>query len=142
MERIEHVLGIKGSDVVTVRSTSAVLAAVRQMHGRHVGSVLVEEAGALVGILTERDVVSRVVVPDRDAALTVVRDVMTPDLVVIDPQVTVADAMVMMTASRCRHLPVVDHGRLCGLVSVGDLTAWLVREQQLVIDNLHDYIIH
>ncbi|MBL0214886.1 MAG: CBS domain-containing protein [Myxococcales bacterium] len=142
MERIEHVLGIKGSDVVTVRSTSAVLAAVRQMHGHHVGSVLVEEAGALVGILTERDVVSRVVVPDRDAALTVVRDVMTPDLVVIDPQVTVADAMVMMTASRCRHLPVVDHGRLCGLVSVGDLTAWLVREQQLVIDHLHDYIIH
>jgi CBS domain-containing protein len=142
MERIEHVLGIKGSVVVTVRSTSPVLAAVRQMHGRHVGSVLVEEAGALVGILTERDVVSRVVVPDRDAALTVVRDVMTPDLVVVDPQVTVADAMVMMTASRCRHLPVVDHGRLCGLVSVGDLTAWLVREQQLVIDHLHDYIIH
>jgi len=60
---------------------------------------------------------------------------------VIDPKVTVGEAMVVVTSRRCRHLPVFDRGRLCGIVSAGDLSAWLVREQTLVINELHDYIV-
>jgi CBS domain-containing protein len=142
MERIAQVLALKGSHTETVQPSTSVLVAVRHMHARRVGSVLVENAGALVGILTERDVLARVIVPARDPATMLVGEVMTSELFAIDPRVTVAEAMSLMTEARCRHLPVIDCGRLCGLVSAGDLATWLVHEQQLVIDNLHDYITH
>jgi CBS domain-containing protein len=138
--RIHQILAHKGYAVETVELDVSVLAAVRQMHVGHVGSVVVVDGDGLVGILTERDVLVRVVAPGLDPATVRVRDVMMRELVVIDRDVTVGDAIVIITNRRCRHLPVIESGRLCGLVSAGDLTAWLVREQRLVIDDLQAYI--
>jgi CBS domain-containing protein len=137
---IASVLEHKGSDVVTVSPETTVLVAVQQMNDRKIGALLVLERGLPVGIFTERDVLVRVVAAGADSKTTQVREVMTRNPVVVRSDVTVADTMRVMTDKRCRHLPVVDDNKLRGLISIGDLTSWLVRHQQRTIDDLHDYM--
>ena len=114
--------------------------AVRQMNEHRIGSVAVMDGPRLVGIFTERDVLVRVVAAKRDAATTRVADVMSAPVKSIKADTTVRDTMRVMTGSRLRHLPVLDGGKVVGLVSIGDLTKWLVRDQQVHIDDLERYI--
>ena len=137
---IASVLEQKGSDVVTVAPETTVLAAVHQMNERRIGALLVVERTRPVGIFTERDVLVRVVAAGLDPTSTPVGEVMTRSPVTVRSDVTVAQAMMVITEKRCRHLPVIDGTRLCGLISIGDLTSWLVRHQQRTIDDLHDYM--
>jgi CBS domain-containing protein len=137
---IANVLELKGNDVVTVSPETAVLGAVQQMNDRRIGALLVVERGRPVGIFTERDVLVRVVAAGLDPRTTPVGEVMTRNPVVIRSDATVSQAMVVITEKRCRHLPVLDGGRLCGLISIGDLTSWVVRDQQRTIEDLHDYV--
>jgi CBS domain-containing protein len=138
---IASVLEHKGSDVVTVSPETLVVAAVQQMNERKIGALLVVERGRPVGIFTERDVLVRVIAAGLDPRTTPVGEVMTRNPVAICSDATVAQAMVVITERRCRHLPVVDDGtRLRGLISIGDLTSWVVRDQQRMIDDLHDYM--
>lgn len=137
---IASVLEHKGDDVITVSPETTVLAAVRQMNDRRIGALLVVDRGRPVGIFTERDVLVRVISTGLDPEATPVGEVMTRNPVVIRSDATVAQAMVVITERRCRHLPVVDGTRLRGLISIGDLTSWVVRDQQRMIDDLHDYV--
>lgn len=137
---IASVLEHKGDDVITVSPETTVLAAVRQMNDRRIGALLVVDRGRPVGIFTERDVLVRVISTGLDPEATPVGEVMTRNPVVIRSDATVAQAMVVITERRCRHLPVVDGTRLRGLISIGDLTSWVVRDQQRMIDDLHDYM--
>jgi CBS domain-containing protein len=134
------VLDTKGHHVETTAPTTTVFAAITQMNAKRIGALVVVEQGATIGIFTERDVLVRVVARGCDPNTTCVRDVMTTELVTVTPETTVDDAMRIVTEQRCRHLPVVDAGRLCGLISSGDLTSWRVRDQRRQIDDLHDYI--
>jgi CBS domain-containing protein len=93
-----------------------------------------------VGIFTERDVLVRVVDAGRDPAATRVEEVMTRELAVIRSATRVEEAMSVMTEKRCRHLPVVEEGRLAGMISIGDVTRWIVRNQRHTIDDLVSYI--
>ena len=138
--RIFDVIANKGDQVEVIAADDLVDAAVDRMNHRHVGSLLVIEDHKLVGILTERDLLVRVLAARLDPASTYVHDVMTREVIVIGPGDSVTAAMEIITRRRCRHLPVVDGGRICGLVSAGDLSAWLVRDQQQTIDDLHQYI--
>jgi len=137
---IRAILERKGSHVETISAETTVLAAVVHMNARHIGSVLVLEAGGPVGILTERDIMRRIPEEQRDPKTTTVGEVMTTDLVVIDPQMSVGHAMTIVTKRRCRHLPVVVDGQIIGLVSAGDLTASLVDVHERTIADLTDYI--
>jgi CBS domain-containing protein len=137
---IASVLEHKGDDVVTVLPETSVLAAVRQMNDRRIGALLVVDRQRPVGIFTERDVLVRVIAAGLDPEATPVGEVMTRNPVVIRSDLTVAEAMMVITERRCRHLPVVDGTRLRGLISIGDLTSWVVRDQQRLIDDLHDYM--
>ena len=137
---IRDVLTVR--DIETTTPITTVRAAVATMNDRHIGSLLVIEEERPIGILTERDILVRVVEAGRDPATTPVAQVMTRELVLIDLETSVVEAMTIMTERRCRHLPVVDGNRLCGLVSSGDLTAWIVQEHQRTIHDLHDYITH
>ncbi len=139
-DRIQQLLAAKGNEVETIEPDATVLDAAQHMHDRRVGSVVVVEDDRIVGILTERDVMGRVVVAGLNPGTTAVRDVMTSDLYTVDPNTTVAEAMYIATNRRCRHLPVIDGDQLVGLVSAGDLTAWLVKEQRIAIDDLELYI--
>ncbi len=137
---IRELLASKHSRVEAIEPGATVGTAVAQMNARHVGSLLVIEQRRLVGILTERDLLVRVLAAKLDPAGITVGSVMTRNPIVITADDTIFDAMTVVTRTRCRHLPVVDRGEICGIVSVGDLTAWQVRDQQQTIDDLYLYI--
>ena len=137
---IANVLAHKGNDVVTVAPETTVLVAVQRMNDRKIGALLVLERGQPVGIFTERDVLVRVVVAGLDPKATPGGEVMTGSPVAVRSGATVGEAMRIITERRCRHLPIVDDNRLLGLISIGDLTNWVVRDQQRRIDDLHNFI--
>lgn len=138
---ITAILDRKGANVHNIPPEASALDAVHQMNARKIGSLLVMDDGKPVGIFTERDVLVRIVDAGLNPATTLVRDVMTANPIVIKPSVTVEEAMRIVTEKRRRHLPVIgEDGELRGLVSIGDLMRWIVREQDTYVDHLLDYI--
>ena len=141
-----NVLDRKGRNVETVVPETTVFDAVARMNECRIGSVLVADVYReglpfrAIGIFTERDVLVRVIARGLDPKTTRVVDVMTRDPVTIDAAATIAEAMRVITDRRCRHLPVVDATGLCGLISIGDLTKWLVRDHERTIADLQDFI--
>jgi CBS domain-containing protein len=138
--RLSEILKHKGSHVHQIHPEATALSAARQMNEEKIGCLLVVENNKPVGIFTERDVMNRIVDAGRDAAKTKVREVMSPDLIVVKPSITVEEAMRVITEKRRRHLPVYENGVLHGIISIGDLMRWIVREQDFVVDSLLDYI--
>ncbi len=139
---VAKVLETKSRHIEKVDLSATVASAVGLMNEREIGSVLVFDGTRLVGIFTERDVLVRVVGERRDPATVRVGAVMTPAPTVIEPTTTVAQAMALMTARRHRHVPVVVGDAVVGLVSAGDLTRWVIRDQARAINDLTDYIQH
>jgi len=139
-ETIERVLADKGDTVEAVAPDTSVLRAVERMNECHIGSLVVCDGERPVGIFTERDVLMRVVARGLDPKRTPVGEVMTRELIAIRPDVTVTEAMLVITERRCRHLPVVDDRGLRGLISIGDLTRWIVRDQEKTIEDLYEYL--
>lgn len=135
-ELIHH----KGSDVCHVEPETTIDEAARRMHQEKVGALLVMHDENIIGILTERDLLNRVVAKGVDPSATRVHEVMTREVVVVRPGITVRDAMLIVTEKRFRHLPVVEDGHLLGMLSSGDLTRWIVAEEEGVIHTLMDYI--
>jgi CBS domain-containing protein len=139
---INVLLHRKVSSAVHMLPPSAtVIEAVNTMNQHKVGSVLVTSARRLVGIFTERDVLTRVVGLGRDPGATTLSEVMTHHPVTIRPDITVDKVMEIVTVYRVRRLPVLDEfGTILGLISVGDLMAWLVEVHQAEATNLREYI--
>lgn len=139
-DTLKAVLAHKGSTVYSVDPEDSILDAVRKMNREHVGALLVCIDGRMVGIFTERDVLCRVLDEGRAPDATRVADVMTTEVVTVGPQTGVKDAMAVITERRIRHLPVVDDGDLLGVVSIGDLTRWVSRNQEGHIQHLMNFI--
>jgi len=137
---LSEVLREKGSTVYSVGPDHSVKQAVDLMNDKGVGSVLVMEGERVRGIFTERDVLRRVVAVGLSPDDTLVREVMTSDCIVVEPKTTVGETMSVITEKRVRHLPVVDGQKLLGLVSIGDLTRWVVRSQRFELKELYGYI--
>jgi CBS domain-containing protein len=110
------------------------------MNERNIGSILVMDGERMVGIFTERDVLTRVIPRHLDASKMPVSEVMTQRPVTITPTTTVEEAMMVVSDTRRRHLPVIDGGRVVGMISIGDLNRWVVRDQKRTIDDLIDYV--
>mgnify|MGYP000312525628 CR=1 FL=1 len=141
MATIATVLAEKGSrEVISVPPTATVRQAVEVMCGARVGAVLVCEGRTPCGILSERDLMVRVILAGHDPNTTLVQDVMTKEVACIGPDATVAEAMAVMTERRCRHLPVVESGEVVGLVSIGDLVRHESQGKEFTIRMLTDYI--
>lgn len=124
---VSALLESKGFDVRTVPATATVLDAVQEMINARIGSVLVVEDERLVGIFTERDVLVRVVGARRDPATTLVSFVMTQDPVSIDSSTTLEEILETHGGKEFRHLPVVDEGRIVGMISFRDVLRWMTR---------------
>ena len=139
-EQIKEILAVKGTNVYSVGPEASIMEAVTEMDVRGVGSLLVIANDLPVGIVTERDVLRRVVAANRSPSETRVSEVMTREVVAIHPEATVADAMALVDSKRCRHLPVVDDGKVVGIISSGDLTHWESRNHEFEIKQLVDYI--
>lgn len=134
------VLAGKGPVIHYVVPESTVLQAVEKMNDERIGAVLVCISGEMVGIFTERDVLCRVVAEGRDPDSTKVVEVMTQEVVAVRSTTSVEEAMAVFTEKRFRHLPVVDDGELKGLVSSGDLTRQVSRNQEGHIQDLMNFI--
>ena len=139
-QRVGDILRRKGEDVYSVGPLSTVIDAVNTMNDHRVGSVLVLEDGYPVGILSERDVLVRVVAAHRDPRQTLVRDVMTTRLYTASRDHSLLEVMKLMTDRRCRHIPVMDGETLVGLVSIGDLTKATQHNLRQEVRELSSYI--
>ena len=141
MATVRDILAVKGAHVLSIGPEASVLDAALLMNEHKVGSLLVMSGGQLLGILTERDILQRVVVSRRDPAETTVQDVMTTELVCCQPHTELEEARGVLKNRRIRHLPVVDDARrLCGLISIGDLNAHEAHDHEWTIHVLHEYI--
>lgn len=130
----------KSTSVYCIAVDSTVDAAVSEMNRQRVGSIVVKNANKVVGIFTERDVLTRIVAAGRDPKATAVKEVMTADFLSITKDTSVEDAMQMMTDKRVRHLPVFDGEQLLGLISIGDVTRWLLKVNEMEAENLRNYV--
>ena len=138
---LSHILSQKGSSVTTVAPTATVSEAVRIMNQLHIGAVLVTDAKLnLLGIFTERDVLSRIVGQGADPKTTPVQAVMTTKLVTTNRDTTVEEAMALFMDRRIRHLPVLDNGDIAGIISIGDINRCLLEENLQETRHLRDYI--
>jgi CBS domain-containing protein len=133
---LEH----KGSKVISVPQNITVAAAAEEMNRNKVGATLVMEGDRLVGIFTERDVLSRVVAAGLNPSTTPMERVMTPNPITVSSTTTIEDVMALFTNKRFRHLPVVDNGRLVGLISIGDILRRMVETHRHEAEQLKQYI--
>jgi CBS domain-containing protein len=117
-----------------------VLEAVRLMAEKNIGGLLVLEGGSVVGVVTERDLARKAFSTAMSPKDTPVRDIMTSQVMYVSPDRTSEECMALMTENRFRHLPVLDKGRLVGLVSIGDLVKDVISEQKFTIEQLEHYI--
>jgi CBS domain-containing protein len=140
-ETIGSILRQKGQEIWSVTPDSTVYEAIALMARHGVGAALVIGEGSLAGIVTERDYARKVILQGRSSKETQVRDIMTSDLITVSPENTVDECMRLMTECRIRHLPVLDEGKLAGIVSIGDLVKAKLADQAHTIDQLHTYIV-
>jgi len=140
MATARELLDRKGHKIFSVPPSATAHDSAKVMCENGIGAVLVLDDGALVGIFTERDALRRVVVPGHDPRATRVEDVMTKAMVTCVPDTSLDECGAIMTTRRIRHLPVVDEKGLHGLVSIGDLLATRVAEQEDTIKFLNDYM--
>ncbi|MHB0959705.1 MAG: CBS domain-containing protein [Pirellulaceae bacterium] len=137
---IESVLDRKGRSVFSIEADRSVYEAIVEMEARNVGALIVMDEQGVAGIITERDYLRKVILKGRSSRDTPVATIMSRNLVSITPEDTVAKAMALMTAQRCRHLPVFKDRQLVGLVSVGDLIKATIAGQEFTIQMLEYYI--
>ena len=139
VNRLAEILEEKGREVLEIDADASVLEAVGQMVENNVGSLLVTEGGEVAGIVTERDYLRRVTLEGRTEE-SPVREIMSSPLVVATVETTIDECMALMTDRRIRHVPVVDEGRVVGMVSIGDLVKFRSKLQTFEIQFLNDYI--
>ena len=141
MSTVADILKSKSnSAVVSVRPEHSVFEALRLMAEKGIGAVLVMAGKDVQGIFTERDYARKLVLQGRASNQTLVRDVMTCNVLCVRPSQTTEECMAIMTENRLRHLPVMDGEQVVGLVSIGDLVKSVISEQQFIIEQLEHYI--
>jgi CBS domain-containing protein len=140
IESIGSVLKKKGHEICSVAPGATVYDAIALMAAKSVAAVLVIAEGALVGIVSARDYGREVVLKEKSSRDVRVHEIMTTSLVTVTPQTTVLDAMALMTRHHIRHLPVLEEGKLDGVISMGDLVSEVISGQAFTIDQLHKYI--
>ena len=140
MRQVKHLLEVKGLAVYAIAPEAPVLDAIRQMAERGIGALLVTRNGELIGIVTDRDYARKVILKGRSSRDTPVAEIMTASPICVDPASTVDECMRLCTDQRVRHLPVMDDGRVVGVVSIGDLVKAVIDDQAVEIDQLQRYI--
>ncbi len=140
---VNDLLRIKGNKVETIAAGETILEAIRRMSEKHIGCLaVVTKVGKLSGILSERDVLWKIVAAGLSPKTHLVKNAMTPlaQMRTVTPAQSVEECMVLISGRRHRHLPVLEHERLVGLVSIGDVVKFLLDAQQATIQSLEKYI--
>lgn len=141
MKTVRDILAIKGNEVFTVGADATVFDALGIMADKEVGALLVTgEKGQPVGLFSEREYARQVVLKGKASRDIPVRDIMVQNVVFVRPDQTVEDCMALMTDKRVRHLPVIDGGKVAGVVSIGDVVKTMISEKEFIISQLENYI--
>jgi CBS domain-containing protein len=140
MGTVKHILQKKGPVVHSVSPDSSVYDALEVLESKNMGALVVVDGDRLIGIFTERDYARKVVLKGRSSKETLIRDIMTERPVFVTPENTIDDCMQIMTDKFIRHLPVVDNGKLLGIISIGDVVKYIIEEKNFIIENLEHYI--
>lgn len=138
--KIGSLIGKKGGQVWSLPPTASVYDAIVVMAEKQVGALPIIDEGKLLGIVSERDYARKVILKGRSSKETAVTEIMSSPVVSVSPSQTVEECMHIVTEKRIRHLPVVENGRMVGMVSIGDLVNWVVSAQQETISHLEAYI--
>jgi CBS domain-containing protein len=140
MKTVAQLLKLKPAGVVSIRPDVPVLEALKLLADKGVGAVLVMEGTRLVGIISERDYTRKVELKGKSSGTTLVREIMTAEVICVTPNQTNEECMALMTGKRLRHLPVIENGQVVGVLSIGDLVKDAISEQQFIIEQLEHYI--
>lgn len=140
MKRVRDILEVKGRDIWSIGPDASVYDAMKLMADKEIGALIVMEGANLAGIISERDYARKVILKGRSSKSTQVKEIMTPRVVYTHPEQNIEECMAVMTDKRVRHLPVIDEGRLVGVISIGDLVKSIISEQKFIIEQLERYI--
>ena len=140
MKKVKDILETKGHDVWFIEPSALVFDAMKLMADKAIGALLVMEGSRLVGIISERDYARKIILQGRSSRSTDVREIMTSRVVYTEPERNIEECMALMTEKRIRHLPVVEDGQVCGVISIGDLVKAIIAEQKFIIEQLERYI--
>lgn len=138
--KVKDIINQKGSDIYSVTSDETVLNAIKSMSELKIGAMLVMDGENLSGIISERDYRDKVILMGKQSKTTCVREIMTSKVYKVEPGDDLNTCMRIMTNQKIRHLPVMDKGKVVGLISIGDVVKSVIDEQKFEIDSLKDYI--
>ncbi len=138
--KVKDILRRKGDQVIAVGPGATVLDALKVMAEKNVGGLLVMEGDSVLGIFTERDYARKIILKGKTSAESKISDVMVTHLITVTPENDTNDCMQLMSNKAIRHLPVMQDGKLAGLISIGDVVKSMLEEQQNVIEHLEHYI--
>ena len=137
---VEEILQRKGREVWTIGPKDTVLDALKIMAAKDIGALVVVHEGQLVGIISERDYARKIVLKGKASISTRVKDIMTEKVYYVTPKTTILECQALLTDKSVRHLPVMDQGKMVGLISIGDVVKAIIDEQEITISQLSDYI--
>ena len=140
MKSVAQLLKTKGYVVQSIAPTASVLECLKLFAEKGIGAALVMEGEKMVGIFTERDYARKVALHGKSSKDLKVHEVMSTDVLWVGPERTNAECMALMTEKRIRHLPVMEGGKVIGIISIGDLVKDIIAEQQFLIDQMEHYI--
>ena len=140
MKTVAELLRAKPARVVKVTPEQSVLEAIKILATENIGAAMVMSGERLAGIMSERDYTRKVILKGREAETTKVQEIMTANVVVVNPRTKTRDCMAIMTEKGIRHLPVVDEGRVIGMVSIRDIVGDIIADQDFTIEQLEHYI--
>jgi CBS domain-containing protein len=140
MGLVKQILDSKGVEIFTITSDTSVYHALELMVEKNVSALLVMENDQLAGIFTERDYARKVVLKGRRSKETRIEEIMTRELITVSSDSTIDECMGLMTGKYIRHLPVVDNGKLAGIISIGDVVRRIIEDQKSIIGHMEQYI--
>jgi CBS domain-containing protein len=142
MKNVKEILRSKSRDeIFTIVPDATVLSAIELMAEKNIGALLVMDCDKLVGVITERDYSRKVILAGKSSRNTLVKEIMFQDVLVVQPSTTIEECMVLMIDNSVRYLPVVDGGKVIGVISMANVVNTIISEQNIVINNLQQYIM-
>lgn len=140
MKTVEDILKEKGREVWVISPHATILEALRLMAEKDVGALVVVEDDQIVGIISERDYARKIALRGKSSVNTPIKEIMTDKVYYVSPKTTVQECLALITQQSIRHLPVLENGKLVGLISIGDVVKSIIDEQETTITQLSDYI--
>lgn len=140
MKKVAHILQRKGSNIISISPDATVLSALQLMAEKNIGSIMVMDGNAYMGLLTERDYARKVILKGHSSTETLVKEIMSTGLPRITPENSVETCMHMMSEGNIRYLPVFDNDAVCGIISINDVVTETILSQKEQLEQMHSYL--